>query len=360
MKSYEDNFATLYTADAKRVGEFVPERSVHTCVTSPPFYGLRSYLPAEHPNKGDELGAEATPEAFVENLVEVFRAVRRVLRDDATLWINLGDSYLSGGQLAGMPWRFAFAMQDDGWTLRSEIIWQKPNPMPESVRNRPTSSTEKVFLFSKSPRYFYDQEAVREPHTASSIARTAYAAKPRERNVGGRTDGYTTANVKVPEGGRNMRNLWRISTRPYRNAHFAVFPPELPERCIRAGTSEHGVCSKCLAPWVRVVEVSRTFESGSGRSGNLPNGKNGAGLQGGGETMDVRRGPTVHSRTVGWEPTCSCEADTVPATVLDPFAGSGTTLYVARSLGRRSVGLDLDERSVGLLEQRMGLQGVML
>jgi hypothetical protein len=155
-------------------------------------------------------------------------------------------------------------------------------------------------------------------------------------------------------------STWNIATKPYKNSHYATFPPDLVYPCVKAGTSEYGVCSVCLAPWERVVEKERTFESGSGKSGNLPNGKNGPNLQGGGETLDIRMGPTISSRTVGWQPTCSHDANRIPATVLDPFSGSGTTLLAARKLGRKSIGIDLDERNLKLTEERLGTQGVLL
>ncbi len=404
MKSYEDNFATLYTADAKRVGEFVPERSVHCCVTSPPYFGLRSYLPAEHPDKGAEIGSETTPEAFVQNLVEIFREVWKVLRDDGTLWVNIGDSYarMSGGMtstapkntgqnrvdlaggyrrgnlrpptgmkekdLMGIPWMLAFALRADGWYLRSDVIWAKDAVMPESVTDRPTRSHEHLFLLTKKPRYFYDAEAIREPSVSpqqeAHQQRYAREYEAQFDSAEHRQPGNVNSkgiHSRPGSGGRNRRDVWRINPVPFSGAHFAAFPPALVEPCIKAGTSEYGVCGEvaCGAPWVRVVERRANpsgITGGTHREPGRPEGYMN------GRPRDYEAEASIGStKTVGWEPTCSCVgADTVPATVLDPFAGSGTTLYVARSLGRRSVGLDLDERSAGLLEQRMGLQGVML
>jgi len=207
--------------------------TVQTCVTSPPYWGLRDY------GEGGQHGLEETPEAYVANMVEVFRAVRRCLRDDGTLWLNLGDSY-GDKQLIGIPWRVAFALQADGWYLRSDIIWHKPNPMPESVTDRPTKGHEYVFLLSKSGRYFYDADAIRE----TSVDKESHAGR-NKRNP----DKFTQAGVKseIRDGfaniragttypKRNKRTVWTITTRPYSGAHFATMPPQLAELCIKAGS----------------------------------------------------------------------------------------------------------------------------
>lgn len=256
------------------------DNSVQTCVTSPPYWGLRDY------GVQDQLGLEPTPEQYVANMVAVFREVRRVLRDDGTVWLNLGDSYASGEigrhdaktdraygkrddgerqhnkidsglkpkDLVGIPWRVAFALQADGWYLRSDIIWHKPNPMPESVTDRPTKAHEYVFLLTKNARYYFDQDAVKEKQTQSTIERMAESGEP----IG-----------TIPaDGTRNIRTVWTIATQPTPFAHFATYPEKLVEPCIKAGSRENDV-------------------------------------------------------------------------VLDPFAGSGTTGIVARRLGRHFVGLDL-------------------
>lgn len=264
--------------------------SVQCVVTSPPYWGLRDYgVPGQ-------LGLERTPEEYVEKMVAVFREVRRVLRKDGTVWLNLGDSYahsssgsdvrnvggfqgeqiranpkmadayqtrkkdlpdgLKPKDLVGIPWRVAFALQADGWWLRSDIVWAKPNPMPESIRDRPTRAHEYIFLLTKSERYYYDQDAIREP-----------LADPE-------------ALARIAAQGANARTVWTIPTEPYPEAHFATFPTELARRCILAGTKE----------------------------GDL---------------------------------------------VLDPFAGSGTTLLVADTLGRLSVGLELNPEYVALAEKRL-------
>jgi len=256
----------------------LPEESVNCCVTSPPYWGLRDYgVPGQ-------LGLERTPEEYVAKMVEVFREVRRVLRTDGTLWLNLGDSYAGGADkttgradhgtscptthlagnskgainpgprttiqtetglkpkdLVGIPWRVAFALQADGWYLRSDIIWAKPNPMPESVRDRCTKAHEYIFMLTKSARYWYDAEAVKE----------VGAEKPRKKEGGAgesavdrKSRGHD--NCMGTDGTRNRRSVWTIATRPYAEAHFATFPPEIPELCIKAGCPKGG---KVLDPF---------------------------------------------------------------------------------------------------------------
>ena len=298
----------LFLGDAEGTLRGLPAESIHTVVTSPPYWGLRDY------GCDGQIGLEPTPEAYVAELVAVFREVKRVLRDDGTLWLNLGDSFFSttkgsGGpdssstlvgtkaehngqkmesrmlsagdtglkpkDLVGIPWRVAFALQADGWYLRSDIIWAKPNPMPESVTDRPTKSHEYVFLLTKSARYWYDAEAIAE----AAGDRREFSGE-RVRNVGGRVDGYTrTTGSFGTDGTRNARSVWTIATQPYPEAHFATFPPALARRCIRAGCPVGG-------------------------------------------------------------------------TVLDPFAGSGTTGAVAIEEGRGFVGIELNPAYVALAEKR--------
>ena len=298
---YADDWLTIYAGDCRDVLATMPADSVDCVVTSPPYWGLRDY------GHEGQLGLERTPEEYVANMVAVFAEVRRVLKPSGTCWLNLGDSYNSGGgyapnapsnlsgskqstqphatqgmraaivglkhkDLVGIPWRVAFALQADGWYLRSDIIWSKPNPMPESVTDRPTKSHEYLFLLTKSARYYFDADAVREAVTESSLERIRYPidAARRRREAGTVTTGDTMRQDQmVPANGRNLRSVWTIATRPYPGAHFAVFPPELPERCIKAGSPSNGV-------------------------------------------------------------------------VLDPFGGSGTTAMVAQKLGRRAILIDLN------------------
>lgn len=428
----------ILQADARHIP--LADESVQCVVTSPPYWGLRDYGTAEweggslecdhiphlsggpkqtpgvgfngHAAKADrpgescgrcgarrvdkQLGLERTPEEYVANMVAVFREVKRVLRDDGTCWVNMGDGYAADSRgtganrietspkqrtnsgsyfqdavrshhglkpkdLVGIPWRLAFALQADGWWLRSDIVWAKPNPMPESVTDRPTKSHEYIFLLTKSANYFFDQEAVREPSTerpSGNLER--FIATSGERS---RLNTHLGSSVPYkPNGnGRHLRSVWTIPTQPYPEAHFATFPEEIPKRCILAGTSARGCCPVCGAPWERVVKKERPFQSGSGRSGNMPIGKNGPSLQGGGATLDIRRGPCVESTTLGFRPHCACQPDTdafrvdyrLPAClVLDPFAGSGTTVAVAESLGRRGIGLELSWDYLQLAKRR--------
>ena len=288
----------------------LPDESVHTCITSPPYFGLRDYGGGD-----DEIGKEPTVEEFVEKMVEVFRGVRRILRDDGTLWLNLGDSYMSATcvpppqtvangnnrgmptdfipanrqkqnglkqkDLIGIPWRVALALQADGWYLRQDIIWHKPNPMPESVEDRCTKAHEYIFLLSKNPKYYFDSQAIKEPVANSTIQRLSQKNLPNQ--VGStRVPGKTNGNMKAVGGSetRNKRSVWTVTTKPFRGAHFATFPKELIEPCVLAGCPKGG-------------------------------------------------------------------------TVFDPFTGSGTTAVVALNNGRNYIGTELNPDYVKLAESRI-------
>jgi DNA modification methylase len=264
---------SILQGDCLSVLRTLSDQSVHCCVTSPPYFGLRDYGVA------GQIGLEETPDEYVAKLVEVFREVRRVLRDDGTLWLNLGDSYAgsrgnAGGKnrgegikpkdLIGIPWRVAFALQADGWYLRQDIIWHKPNPMPESVRDRCTKAHEYIFMLTKSKRYYYDNEAVAEPVADSTVARVSQANLANQKGsdrVPGKTNGRMKAVVKKQDGHgrrhagcndrffsqaeakptRNRRSVWTVTTKPCREAHFATFPVDLIEPCILAGCPAGGV-----------------------------------------------------------------------------------------------------------------------
>ena len=276
------------------------------CVTSPPYYGLRDYGGEEN-----QIGQEQTPEQYIENLIQVFREVKNVLKDDGTLWVNLGDSYynyrpgrgqglvkqtvsntkqdlpdvcprrgnrlpgLKEKDLIGIPWMFAFAMRADGWYLRQDIIWHKPNPMPESVRDRCTKSHEYIFLFSKNKKYFYDNEAIKEP---AKDWGTRDRTNGKYHNEGTGLQPHSGLSKSYPT--KNKRSVWSVTNKPYKGSHFAVFPPDLIEPCIKAG-SEKG---------------------------------------------DI---------------------------VLDPFMGSGTTAVVSKSLGRHYIGCELHEEYGKLIQKRL-------
>ena len=330
----------IHTGDCIEVMKTMAEQSVQCCVTSPPYFGLRDY------GNDGQIGLEETPEAFVAKLVEVFREVKRVLADDGTLWLNLGDSYFntrpgSGGKcvlegagknmtesrytniirdngsakpkdLLGIPWRVAFALQQDGWYLRQDIIWSKPNPMPESVTDRCTKAHEYIFLLSKKPKYFYDAEAIKEQSTDESLARLLRGVSDNHKNTNG-APGQTPHSLAKPrknirkeydssmggggssfkghsgykkadgslicDGTRNKLSVWEVTTKPYSGAHFATFPPDLIKPCILAGCPTGG-------------------------------------------------------------------------TVLDPFGGSGTTGMVALELGRKAELIELNPDYVEIIKGR--------
>lgn len=332
MRSFE-----IIHGDAADTLRKLPEGSVHCCVTSPPYWGLRDY------GSDEQLGLEATPDEYVANLVRVFAEVRRVLRSDGTLWLNLGDSYATGAgavgrcpgggeqgdrflrqghintqpnrmpipglkpkDLVGIPWRVAFALQADGWWLRSDIIWHKPNPMPESVTDRPTKAHEYIFLLTKSSRYYYDADTIAEPATLDhphsvdcrpepsgglmpehtglrqqGLAQRRSGNKERKYDDAvDRPDSHLGRSIPWEGATRNKRTVWTVATKPYAEAHFATFPPKLIEPCILAGCPAGG-------------------------------------------------------------------------TVLDPFAGSGTTGVVALRAERSFVGIELNEEYVEMARRRI-------
>jgi len=287
----------------------------------------------------------------------------------------------------------AEALRADGWYLRSDVIYSKPNPMPESVTDRPTKSHEYVFLLTKSARYFYDHEAIKERAegaTVHDLTGQGYSAPGQSRQTGNRKSEVVGANgrnvqatndesvrrdqiggtfnnnprLRLTDGTRNRRSVWTITTQPYPEAHFATFPEELPETCIKAGTSEHGACSSCGAPYERVVEKGAELIDQKIRGGCNADGQyhgaatkayEGTGAQ---NPSDVKRRileGMVEKRTVGWVATCACEgAAVVPCVVLDPFNGAGTTGLVADRLGRDYIGIELNPVYLELARKRIG------
>jgi len=239
----------------------------------------------------------------------------------------------------------------------------KPNPMPESVTDRSTKAHEYIFLLSKQPKYYYDHVAIKEVATGYDGRKdTLLKGSPKYKDF--KVPGQSTQSFAatpherwifvngVPV--RNKRSVWTVNTKPFKGAHFATYPKDLILPCVLAGTSEKGCCSKCGSPYEREIETTRTFESGSGKSGNSPIGKNGKNLQGGGETKDIRRGPVCCNNTLGWNASCSCEnAEIVPCTVFDPFTGSGTTAVVALENGRSYIGTELNQEYIKIAEARI-------
>jgi len=383
----------LICGDALAVLRTMESESVHCCVTSPPCWGLRDYgVPGQ-------LGLERTPEEYAARLVEVFREVRRVLRVDSACWINLGDSYNAAGReghgtrqgykqgtnrasaeradwvrpsaeflkpkdLCGIPWRVAFALQADGWWLRSDIIWSKPNPMPESVTDRPTKSHEYLFLLAKSERYFYDAEAIKEAFSddrngnPGAYNRTTAAAKGANndrQDLGFLNDGAGW-NWNGLATGRNRRTVWTIATQPFPEAHFATFPEALVEPCILAGTSERGCCPKCGKPWKREIEQYKITYDGRARTTPAADTGHAHANYGG---MD--RNMALITETTGWRPGCTCDAgEPTACTVLDPFCGSGTAGLVALRHGRRFIGIDLKPEYCEIARRRIRADAPLL
>ena len=261
MKVFNNEFVTLYNCDSRQIP--IPDESVDCVVTSPPYYGLRDY------GIDGQIGLEESPEEYVNTMVEVFREVWRVLKPTGTVWLNLGDTYVGTGSkgeykdpkhpmgrngqtiavnnkvqglkqkdLIGIPWKVAFALQSDGWYLRSDIIWSKPNPMPESVQDRPTKAHEYIFLLTKNAKYYYDADAISEPTTTFDLT-VRDRDTTRLNNVPGRErmSGLTTNSYET----KNKRSVWSVNTQPYSEAHFATFPEKLIEPCILAGCPKDGV-----------------------------------------------------------------------------------------------------------------------
>lgn len=390
---FEPKPNNIYNFDALQLLRLMPSESVNCIVTSPPYFGLRSYTDGDE----REIGKEQTPAEYITALVRLFREARRVLRRDGVMWLNLGDSYAGSGKGPtghngigtqerrqgfhsqpvripdGMkpkdrmmiPARVAIALQEDGWYLRDEIVWHKLNCMPASVTDRTTSAHEMVYLLSKSPRYWYDAEAIKEDAVNGDAAQprgsvasmsggdaSLNGGRRKQDDLGKRT--YTGFNERYfsqpPLTKRNKRSVWTINTQPLAAAHFAVMPEALVEPCLLAGCPAK-VCAECGAPWERVVE----------RTGETPRQKlkergaaeyfkaNGNGLNyAGGHGSNTRA-----VNTLGWQPTCDCHADTRPGLAYDPFMGAGTVALVAQRHGRDYLGSELNPEYVTLARMRV-------
>ena len=345
---------------------------------------------------------DTCPSCYVCHTIEFLRAIRRVLRPDGVVLWNVGDSYASsppgnknkgdryeghwhtGGtktfvgdeqlrstvvsglkpkDLCLIPFRVALAAQADGWWVRSAIIWAKTNPMPESVTDRPTDAYEHIFMLTKSARYYWDQEAVRE------VSITFDRESSRQPHIFGgenkgkilRENGIRTSGAEyTPHPNRNLRNVWTISTQPYPEAHFATFPSEIPKRCILAATSEKGNCSECGKPWVRIVERHETlehkpYEGGKsfGEDDQHPYKRISGNVRAWREAGGDHDNPFPSPKTLGWKAQCSCNAPTTPAIVLDPFSGSGTTGEEAKKQGRKAILIDISEEYCELAVKRI-------
>lgn len=342
----------LYAGDALAVLSELPDESVDCCVTSPPYLGLRDY------GTEGQVGLEATPAEYVAKLVAIFSEVRRVLAPHGTVWLNLGDSYVAK-QLLGTPWRVAFALQEDGWWLRSVVIWNKPNAMPSSVRDRPTTSHEYIFMLAKNAHYYFDRHAVLEP---AAWERWGKQTVPKYEGTETAT-GWIKQQSKeklssngATAGGKNIRSVWNIPTQPFSGRelfgddeieHFAVFPEEIPRRAILAGCPEW-VCRECGAPRERIVEVEPVPEEEKNKPHSYDWHETTSDL--GGQKMQDWR--DAHPpKTVGW--TDCGHGDYRQGVVLDPFAGAGTTALVARSLARHSLLIELSDVYCELIATRL-------
>ena len=365
------------------------DESVNTCITSPPYWGLRDYNGEEK-----QLGLEDTPEEFVDNLVKVFKEVKRVLRDDGTVWLNLGDTYsshkdckstpqslakgmqsevahviekgksvsrntkklkaagLKNKDLIGIPWRVALALQQDGWYLRQDIIWHKPNPMPESVKDRCTKAHEYIFLLSKQAKYYFDNEAIKEDAVrAGKIPKgKKYSSELADDKIGGKHT-RETLNEKPVAPKRNKRSVWTVTTKPFKGAHFATFPIDLIEPCVLAGCPEK-ICVDCGKPYKRVMQKPKQLEVNRNKRSGTDDRKVGGVLD-----KYNRENPPID---LGVQKQCDCETnETKAGTVLDPFAGSGTTGIVAANHARNSVLLELNEEYIKIAKKRIKEQAGM-
>jgi DNA modification methylase len=462
---------TLYQGNCLKVLKQLPDESVHMVVTSPPYWGLRDYSTGmwqggdpkcshktirdsspKNPAAGmrhassrwecscgatrtdEQIGLEETPNDYVAALVAVFREVKRVLRRDGVVFLNLGDSYAGSGEgktggqgstsqrkgranvdkqkragrvkwrantgqgcyldggketikhtnrngigavsnlpaknLVGIPWRVAFALQADGWILRQDIIWSKSNSMPESVTDRCSKAHEYIFLLAKSPRYYFDYMVIRTPATPAERVVTGKCGSLGQaigKGVKPSGNGIPGSVIRTGDAA-NKRSVWNIPTVSFKGSHFAVFPPMLVKPCILAGTSQKGCCPKCGAPWRRKLKKKRKATRPALNSkvlekrklNNTPGRSPTSSLPTLGSVVG-NRDPLRHCtevRTVGWEPSCSCDAgDPIPCIVLDPFAGACTVGVVAQAYGRKFIGIELNPEYLQMAASRLRQRG---
>jgi len=369
----------VHEGDCRDVLGDLPESSVHMCMTSPPYYGLRDY------GVEGQIGLEDTLDEYIQKLVDVGRELRRVLRDDGSWWLNLGDSYAGSGQnndekTSGevdgdghgrghipstsfvqkdkmlVPHRVAIALQEDGWVVRNDVTWLKENAMPSSVKDRLNTTTEQIFHLTPEPDYWYDLDAIREAHKVNRDEyeqnerghTTKEGADPHEKTHGQAQ--HHGKDVAPHPSGKNPGDVFEIPTKPYPDAHFAVYPPELCEKPIKA-TCPPKVCAECGSPYEREVEVSRGGDPNRDR-----NKKNVDGVDGNPSGVRSISGDTYEypeRKFKGWQQTCDCDTDATEAGIaLDPFAGAGTTCMVAKRERRRFVGIDLNGEYCEMARER--------
>jgi len=413
----------IHVGDARETLAELPASSVHMVMTSPPYWQLRDYgdgtvtvwggdedcphewtvadevrrggsNTADNPPdvggnqhaqdtgiRGDgvashdcqrcgawrgQFGLEPTREQYVENLVTVFREIRRVLRPDGSAWLNLGDTY-KDKQKNLVPHRVAIALQADGWIVRNDVTWLKPNPMPSSVKDRLNTTTEQVFYLRPQPDGWFDLDAIREPYSEDSLGESKYnwqgdtekTGKEARREAGVQDVGG--AGMGSPEksrddllhpAGKNPGDVFEVTTKPFPEAHFAVYPPELCETPIKA-TCPPRVCADCGAPYEREVDRETVYDHETTAETDLDRDRNDTD---GGDGHDLRNGVYSDATFEGWTPTCDCDTDaTAPGIALDPFAGAGTTCRVAKDLGRRFIGIDLNAEYVAMAQKRVGV-----
>lgn len=383
----------IHTGECREVMDDLPESSIHCCITSPPYYGLRDY------GDDDQIGLEETFDEYVQTIVDVGRSIRRVLRPDGSWWLNLGDSFSSnptGSQPSGewsrpsreesktgrtkrgstqfpkkckmlIPHRVAIALIDDGWIIRNDAIWHKKGGgMPESVKDRLSTTFESVFHLVPRQRYWYDLDAIREPYAEGTVEKSNWtSSNTREKTkvddivlnqgVGGIHDPNSSAEDVLNSSGKNPGDVFHESVAMFPDAHFAVMPESLVEPLIKA-TCPPKVCSECGTAYDRETESETTFHIGSGKSGRTPEGKHAGRSHAESGDYDLRMGPRTHTKTIGWSQQCECDTDeTEPGITLDPFVGAGTVSKVAKDHGRRFVGIDLNPEYVSMAQARCGL-----